>query len=672
MHRFALLLSLLLLLAPTKGQTENPNSGTLIVTYQTDPNGQQLDHIRFWISNAKNERVLYPKKDGFVTNPNMRHQRTVVIAHLPPGLYTIEFLVPNRNKNFEKIPPRTVEIAPGTVAKVNQEIKTMTSPAPNMVAKGSLNVITDLPQATFILKTVQGEPVGQSQGSNYTFQDLPEGNYEITFSSTDPKLYIAPPAQKVYVPLNQSEHIKVAYLRRGSLNLNGNLDHFHVKIKSLNSDETVQADISHLNRQIYLPEGKYMIASDTVTPDGRILRPVEVEVRTTSPQNVFLAFEKAPEASPTKGSNDSITTKSGIKIESNIPDFHLTFQNLNREGQVKLFTAKNKTLFIPLTEDGNYTLTFAMLPLYVVPKPITIEYKKDDLVTIDMTYELGESLLEVPEGVAIIGDSFHDDTNNENSRPAEKIFIPAFEIAAYPVTNSQYAQWLSDAYRRGLVKLDKEHEGHVLDTKGTLLCRTKEANPLAQISVRKKSGNGPKFTPIAGKELYPVIEVTWYGADSYCRNQGLRLPSEKQWEKAAGMSIGSEGHPAVRYRYGFGSNAIDRTWANYRYSVLPRNRLQVLTSPIGFYNGRNSLPLSPKDRSQTFTKNAQSPIGAYDMSGNVWEWTDSWDELPPSETRKIAKGGCYDSFEEGVRVSERLSITPNYADIYTGFRTAKY
>ncbi len=59
------------------------------------------------------------------------------------------------------------------------------------------------------------------------------------------------------------------------------------------------------------------------------------------------------------------------------------------------------------------------------------------------------------------------------------------------------------------------------------------------------------------------------------------------------------------------------------------------------------------------------------MSGNVWEWVASWDETSSARINKIVKGGCYDSLPQGVRVSERLALPPEYLDIYTGFRVAQ-
>ena len=198
-----------------------------------------------------------------------------------------------------------------------------------------------------------------------------------------------------------------------------------------------------------------------------------------------------------------------------------------------------------------------------------------------------------------------------------------------------------------------------------------EGDPLAQIISQKISSSDFHFIPLPGKENYPVIQVSWYGATMYCQDHGYRLPTENEWEKAAGMVLitenGSLNETLKRYKYGFSRDTIDRSWANYKDLILnPRDSKHVYTTPVGFYNGRNKLPLIIQDRTAAITHDAKSPIGAYDMSGNVWEWTATTDEK--DSTKKIAKGGCYDSLAEGVRVSERMMLPSDYADIYTGFR----
>ena len=101
-------------------------TGTLIVTYQTNSEGERLNRIRFWLINAKQERKMYPKKASN-RDPSICLTKTVVIEDLPPGKYTVQFLVPNCDSFFKEPPLREVLIEEGKVVKLNQVIQSVES-----------------------------------------------------------------------------------------------------------------------------------------------------------------------------------------------------------------------------------------------------------------------------------------------------------------------------------------------------------------------------------------------------------------------------------------------------------------------------------------------------------------------------------------------------------------
>ncbi len=89
----------------------------------------------------------------------------------------------------------------------------------------------------------------------------------------------------------------------------------------------------------------------------------------------------------------------------------------------------------------------------------------------------------------------------------------------------------------------------------------------------------------------PVTRVTWYEAADYCYLIGKTLPTEAQWEKAAG-----------------GGNGCDFPWGSKFDSKSSQARgglkLRDNAAPVGS---------SPPNR-----------YGIHDMAGNVWEWVSDW------------------------------------------------
>jgi formylglycine-generating enzyme required for sulfatase activity len=109
----------------------------------------------------------------------------------------------------------------------------------------------------------------------------------------------------------------------------------------------------------------------------------------------------------------------------------------------------------------------------------------------------------------------------------------------------------------------------------------------------------PKFLPRTGFERYPANNVSWFGADAYCRWAGKRLPSEAEWEKAArGTDLrvfpwGNSMPDESKARF-------NRNWDKEGFYVL----LKVDSLPEG-----------------------RSAYDVYQMAGNVWEWLADWFRL---------------------------------------------
>ncbi len=94
---------------------------------------------------------------------------------------------------------------------------------------------------------------------------------------------------------------------------------------------------------------------------------------------------------------------------------------------------------------------------------------------------------------------------------------------------------------------------------------------------------------------WPVVNINWSDAASYCAWVGKRLPTEAEWEKAA---RGTDGRV-----YPWGDEKPTKFHANYGGKEWADHTALV---PVGM------------------SEIGKSPYGIYDMAGNVWEWVNDW------------------------------------------------
>jgi len=104
------------------------------------------------------------------------------------------------------------------------------------------------------------------------------------------------------------------------------------------------------------------------------------------------------------------------------------------------------------------------------------------------------------------------------------------------------------------------------------------------------------------------------------------------------------------------------------------------TAPVGWYNGVNPARVSAPG---TLTVNAASPVGAYDMSGNVWEWCHDWYDGayyvggamtnplgPSSGSCRVLRGGSWVHSGTYTRSADRGGVDPVLGNNNDGFRVA--
>lgn len=239
-------------------------------------------------------------------------------------------------------------------------------------------------------------------------------------------------------------------------------------------------------------------------------------------------------------------------------------------------------------------------------------------------------------------------SNEENQqcisdeKPIVNVQLYDFWIGKYEVTNSQFAEFLSQSGNQ----TESGNEWYKFD----------------QYSLIKKL-DSCSFQPINGFEDYPVTNISWFGARAYTEwlskqtNKYYRLPTEAEWEYAARGGQMSQGYIFS------GSNKPEEVGWIGDYAAESKTGWD-------FKKDKGIHPVGYKKANE---------LGIHDMSGNVSEWC--WDiyenfyegGINPIGAEigslRVLRGGSWDNKATDCRVSARnYSQHVNRFSVNKGFR----
>jgi formylglycine-generating enzyme required for sulfatase activity len=236
-------------------------------------------------------------------------------------------------------------------------------------------------------------------------------------------------------------------------------------------------------------------------------------------------------------------------------------------------------------------------------------------------------------------------------KPSHNVKLSPFCIGVHEVTTSKYLACSEQGKCKRASKVN--------EWEGISNADRKAYDPLCNIG------------DVEGRGEHPINCVDWARADTYCRANDGRLPTEAEWEFAARGPDGrqypwGDEPPSAQYLNACGPECVawGRAHGAPQKAMYKSDDGWATTAPVG------SFPAG------------KSRYGLMDVVGNVWEWVGDWyatygdgsavdPKGPEAGKGKVMRGGSWNGAEASwVRPTFRFWNDPTSSSYGVGFRCA--